>query len=140
MRPRRSNFAEHVRLIRVTEGCIGIHRVFRPRCHWTHESPGPITALSCSFAPSTFQRQRADRFFIERFAVRKLTLERLRIEKGFECSEQLCASALCVLAPPGLARVAEQGRRRRIALLLKCGRIRQCISVAAQPRAALAES
>ena len=66
-----------------------------------------------------FQRERTNRFFIERLALGKQALERLRIKNGFECSEQFCASALCVWAPPRCARVAEQARRRRVALLVK---------------------
>ena len=52
------------------------------------------TARSCSSAHSGFQRQRTHRLFVERLAVGKLALERLRIENGFECSEQFCGSAL----------------------------------------------
>ncbi len=68
------------------------------------------TARSCSSAPSGFQRQRTHRFFVERLAPGKQTVERLRIENGFEFSEELCASAPLVCAPPRCARVTEQGR------------------------------
>ena len=69
------------------------------------------TARSCSSTPSGFQRQRTHRFFVERLALGKQALERLRIENGFEFSEELCASALYVWRPNRCARVAEQCRR-----------------------------
>ena len=82
----------------------------RPR-FGTHLGAGPTTARGRSPTRCGLQGQRTHRFFIEGLAPGKQTLERLRIENGFKCSEQLCASAPCVLAPPRFARVAEQARR-----------------------------
>lgn len=51
------------------------------------DGPGPVTVLKCSSAQSGLQGQRTHCFFIERLALGKQALERLRIENGFERGE-----------------------------------------------------